>query len=224
MIKLTLKHTNGVEKTLLVPREKPLKDILEEDEYYSSCDDVLLNGHKLSDDDLAKAICDLGDTNAQEITLMIEPGLPWVTDDDPADNDPAEPDSACLPQVVIVGCACVIFSSFSPDELRDFSQYLPEALTLRDENGKPVFAITLDEKSSGSLTKYGAVFSGKTNAEGRAAITILIDPECEDTGAAVRGALGSAIISLAGMEEHLMSRKPELQEKKRLLNDHITAL
>ncbi len=86
---------------------------------------------------------------------------------------------------------------------------MPEALTMRDESGDPVFAIALDEKSPGSLTKYGAVFSKKATKQGNATITIIIDPDCDDTEEAVRETIGSAIVKLVDMEEYLMTKMSE---------------
>ena len=221
MIKLTLKHTDGKEKTLLVPEQKPLKEILEGDELYSPFDIVTMNGKPLSWEDLDKSLLDLGCSRDIEMTLMIGVSAPWKS----GEEDILSPCSVIYPpKTLIVGCACVVISTFTPEELKDFECYLPDALTMRDEKGEPVFAISLDEKSSGSLTKYGAVFSKRTNSEGHATITIIIDPECDDPEDAVRGALGSAIISLVSMEESLMGRLHDLNEKKTLLVEHIQKL
>ena len=55
MVKITLKH-NKMEKTLLVPEQKPVMDILDDAEKdFVPFDDVILNGRKLSLDDLKKA-------------------------------------------------------------------------------------------------------------------------------------------------------------------------
>ena len=95
---------------------------------------------------------------------------------------------------------------------------------MQDEHGDPIFAISLDETSPGSLNDYGAVFSTKTNKHGHATITIVIDPECEDTEKLVRESLGSSILRLIRMEQHLLMKQPELNEKKSLLADHITRI
>ena len=221
MIKLTLKHTDGKEKTLLVPEQKPLKDILEGVEFYSPFDTVTMNGKPLSWEDLEKNLLDLDCKRDGDVTLMVGENAPWES----ADRDESPIGSVIYPpKTLIVGCACVVISAFTPEELKDFERYLPEALTMRDEKGEPVFAISLDEKSPGSLTKYGAVFSKRTNSEGHATITIVIDPECDDPEDAVRSALGSAIVSLVNMEEALMDRIGELEQKKALMDEHIQRL
>lgn len=53
-------------------------------------------------------------------------------------------------------------------------------------------------------------------------ITILIDPDCDDPEEAVRNSLGPAILNLVDMEESLTTRYHELQERKDLLNLHIS--
>ena len=60
------------------------------------------------------------------------------------------------------------------------------------------------------------------HSEGNATITIIIDPDCDDAEEAVRDTLGSAIINLVEMEEHLMSLMCELNKKKSLLDDYIS--
>ena len=219
MIKIMLK-VDGKEKKLLAPEQKPIRDILAEaGVHISSGDKVNIDGRELSMDDLARNILDLGYLDSSELTFGVEYDLPWETDR----SDDTEPGSAICPSKArILGCACIIMSAFTPDELRDFQRYMPEVLTMRDERGEPVFAISLDERSPGSINQYGAVFSRYPNEDGRATMTIIIDPECDDREDAVREKLGSAILSLTDMEEHLMPRLSELQERKNLLKTQIS--
>ncbi len=49
-------------------------------------------------------------------------------------------------RVLVAGCACIIFSRLTPEEIRQFKTYHPEALVMEDDiTGEPVFAVDLDE-------------------------------------------------------------------------------
>ena len=218
MIKITLKYGEN-EKKMLVPEQKKVIEFLKEAEIkFSAEDGVFINEELLSGEDINKNLLELGYGDSSEPTIKIEYDLPWETG-----YSQEEPHGSVVypPKVRVIGCACIIFSAFTPDELRDLQRYIPDAMTMRSESGEPVFAISLDEASPGSLNKYGAVFSKRTTSSGNATITILIDPECDDPEEAVRESLGSAILNLVDMEEKLMKRMNELEQKKNLLNEHI---
>ena len=221
MIRVTLKY-EGNEKKILVSEQKKLRECLEESDIgFSPADAAFINDRRLSEEDLEKQLLELASGDASDITIRVEYDLPWETFSSSTDDG--------LPVIypsksLVVGCACIIFSEFTPDELRDFQCFMPEALTMRDDHGDPIFAISLEETSPGSLNEYGAVFSNKTNKQGHATITIVIDPECEDTEKLVRDSLGSSILRLIRMEQHLLMKQSELDEKKSLLADHITRI
>ena len=218
MVKITL-NNKGKKVSLLVPEQKPIKDVLKELEVdVTPFDSVTLHGKKLSPDDLDKNILDLGLGDQTDMDLVIADDVPWVTDDNPA----AGGSVVYPPKAKIIGCACIIASAFTVDELRDFQRYMPEALTKRDEKGEPIFAISLDETSPGSLNKYGATFSRKATKAGNATITNLLDPECDDMEDMVRDQLGSAILRLVDMEEYLMKKFSELHGRKEMLDLHIS--
>ena len=219
MIKITLKYGKN-EKKVLVPEMQKVRDFLKEAEVdFSENDGVIVGERLLSEDEIDQNFIDLGLADSSELTVRIEYDLPWKTDclDEITQGSVVYP-----PKAHVIGCACIIFSAFTPDDLRDFRRYLPEALVRRDEKGDPVFAISLDEKSPGSLNEYGAVFSTKTTKNGNATITIIIDPDCDDPEEAVRDTLGTAIIHLVDQEEYLMTQYKKLEEKKELVNGYIS--
>ena len=219
MIRITLQY-GGTEKKLLVPEMKKLRDVLNEADIAFSPEDHLIIGDRtLSGDELDKNLIDLGLAGSPELTARIEYDLPWDT------RSPEEALQGSViypPKARVIGCACIIFSAFTLDLLRDYQRYFPEALVRRDEKGDPVFAISLDESSPGSLNEFGAVFSRHTTKSGNPTITILIDPDCDDPEEAVRNSLGPAILNLVEMEETLTTRYHELQERKDLLDLHIS--
>ncbi len=218
MVKLKIVH-NGDEKKLIASEQKPIKDILDEGEVgFTPFDSVVLNGKKLSADELEKCILELGFDESSEITVNIEDDVPWET----SDSEKPEFGSVIYPpKAQVIGCACIIFSAFTLDELKEMQQFMPDAMTMRDDKGEPIFAISVDETQPGSLNKYGAVFSGKTTSQGNATITIVLDPTCENTEKLVREKLGSAILSLVDMEEYLVKKLPDLHKRKGLLDDYV---
>ena len=219
MIKITLKNGEK-EKKILVPEMQKVRDFLKDaDVDFSSDDGVIVGERLLTGDEIDQNFIDLGLADSSELTVRIEYDLPWKTD---YPKDVPQDPVIYPPKALVIGCACIIFSEFTPDELRDFQRYLPEALVRRDAKGEPVFAISLDEKSPGSLNEYGAVFSTKTNKAGNAVITIIIDPECDDPEEAVRKTLGPAILSLIEQEKYLITQHGKLEEKKDLLNEYIS--
>jgi len=221
MIKVTLKY-DGNEKKVLAPEMQKIRDLLKEAGIdFSEDDRVIICGRQLSGDEIDHNFIELGLAESSELALQIEYDLPWESE---SSNEVPAGSVVYPPKARIIGCACIIFSVFTPDELRDFQRNLPEALVKRDEKGEPVFAISLDESSAGSLNQYGAVFSRKAVKSGEATITILIDPDCDDPEEAVRESIGSAILSLVDMEEYLMTRRHELEERKELLNLHISKI
>lgn len=221
MIKITLKYGEK-EKKILAPEQKTVRDILKDAEIdFSEEDRIFAGNRQLSEDQMDRNLFELGHGDSSELTIRIEYDLPWEV----ADTDTWDDSNTSMvhpPKALVIGSACIIFSALTPEDIRDFQRYLPEALVQRDESGEPVFAISLDEKSPGSLNQYGAVFSKRTNSDGNATITILIDPECEDPKKTVREQLGSALISLVEMEEKLMRKLKDLQEKKGILDLYIS--
>ena len=219
MIRITLKHGDK-EKKLLAPETKKVGDFLKEAEVdFSDEDSVIIGDRLLQGDEIDKSFIDLDFAKSSELTIRIEADLPWKTSDS---GEESFGSVIYPPKARIIGCACIIVSSFSPNALRDYQRYLPETLTVRDEAGDPTFAISLDEKGPGSLNEYGAVFSKRTTSDGNATITILIDPECDDPEEAVRESIGAGILKLIDLEEHLMKKHHEIVERKALLDEYIS--
>ncbi len=127
-------------------------------------------------------------------------------------------------KAVVMGCACVIFSSLTPDEIKRFKTFHPEALKMKDEDdGSMVFSIDI-ENGAGSLLPEAATFSNVTSADGKATITVLLDPDIEDPMGAVKDRLGKPLMNLIEMEEQLMKMLPNLKEEEEKIDAQITRL
>lgn len=115
-------------------------------------------------------------------------------------------------RALILGCACVVRSKLTPGQIEKFSIYRPEALKLKDTAGNTVFTLDVGD-GGGSLTPEGAVFSRATTADGKATITILTDPECENRKEAVLSAIGIGFTLLDGLEKQLLTKLPDLEKE-----------
>ena len=108
-------------------------------------------------------------------------------------------------RVLVAGCACVITSLLTYEEIERFKRLHPEELFLKDEFGDAVFAIDVSD-STGLLIKGRAEYSRMTSADGKATITVLLDPEIEDREDAVRKSICPCLNGLNALEKQLLLR------------------
>lgn len=127
-------------------------------------------------------------------------------------------------QAVIVGSSCVVKSTLTPDEIKKMKKLHPEALTMVDEDGEPVFAIDIDERTPGSINSFGACFGNATSSDGKATITVLLEPTAENPDDLVYDKLGKALSNLDMMENELREMLPELHEEERRVRAMITRM
>ena len=125
-------------------------------------------------------------------------------------------------RATIMGCACVITSGLTVEQIEDFRKYLPEALKLTDEmSGEGVFSIDLDD-GPGCITEEKAVFIRTRTPDGKATITVVLDPEIEDKRETVRDKIGASLVALNRLEEQLLGKLDELGETVRRMDNMIT--
>jgi len=136
----------------------------------------------------------------------------------------------CLPnkdngaQAVVVGSSCVVKSTLTPADIKRIKKFHPEALVMDDEDGEPVFAIDIDETQPGSINEIGACFGNATSSDGKATITIVIDPAAEDPAELVYEKLGRALMYLKEMEDHIAEVLPDLDTEEREIRAMITRM
>lgn len=109
-----------------------------------------------------------------------------------------------MERVMIVGCACVIISSLSPEEIDRIKAYEPKALTLT-RDGEDCFSIDIGP-GQGSITESKAVYSRIRTEDGKATITIQLDPDTEDRTKAVSYKFGASLLKLDELEKQLLIR------------------
>ena len=127
-------------------------------------------------------------------------------------------------QAVVAGSACVVKSTLTPEEINRIKKFHPEALVMQDENGEPVFAIDIDEEQPGSINNNGACFGNATSSDGKATITVVLDPTAENPEELVYDKLGRALLYLKDMEEQIAEVLPELGEEEREIRSMITRI
>ena len=127
-------------------------------------------------------------------------------------------------RALLMGCACVVKSMLTPEQIEKFCIYDPEALVKKNEAGEAVFRIDLDGELPGSITPERAVFSKVKTTDGKATITVIIDPECEDRKAALMETVGPGLRQLEEMEPQLLAKLPDLAEKEKQAWDLFSQL
>ena len=118
-------------------------------------------------------------------------------------------------RAVILGCACVITSRLTCEQYEMYSRYHPEALKMADEDGNVIFTVEIDQDGPGSILPDKACFSRTKTPDGKATITVVIDPEIEEKVKVITERFGSALLHLEELEEHLLEKAGELEEEVR---------
>ena len=128
------------------------------------------------------------------------------------------------PRALLMGCACVVKSRLTPGEIEKFCIYNPEALVMKNDQGEEIFRIDLDDETPGCITREAAVFSKVTTEEGKATITVLIDPECEDKKKAIMESVGPGLRLLEVLEQQLVAKLPGLADEEKKAWELFTQL
>ena len=129
-----------------------------------------------------------------------------------------------MTKAVLAGCALVIFSELTPDEIDRFKLYQPEALKATDENDpEDVFMLDIED-GPGHLEDTEAVYSRTKSADGKATITILLDPEAENKLELVQKNVGRALVKLQKLEEKLLEGIDGVIEREKKVNSLISPI
>ena len=203
MIKVTI-VSNNPRATVFVPKTKTVRQILEENNVAYANAAVSMDGCTLRPGDMDKSLEQHGITEKTTLSAL------------------ANKDNAA--QAVIIGSSCVIKSALTPDEIKQLKKLSPESLILTDEDGEPIFALDIDESTPGDINKIGACFGNATSADGKATITIVLDPTAENPVELVYEKLGTALSYLDEMETQLADVLPSLAEKEARIRDMISKM
>ncbi len=128
--------------------------------------------------------------------------------------------STCSAQsrAMMAGYACIIFSRLTPEEINLFKIFRPEAMTLLDEEtGEEVFSLDIEEGQPGSLRPDFALFSTVPSADGKATITVLLDPSGHARTELVKKKLGKGLKRLDQLEEQMIALLPEVKRDQEVV-------
>ena len=204
MIKITL-VTNNPRVTDIVPETMTVREFLEKHEVNYAIGQTSIDSVPLRIGDMDKTFAELLDGAERAVVSCL-----------------AHKDNAA--SATIVGSACVVKSTLTPEEIKKLKKFHPESLTMVDEDGDPVFAIDIDERGPGSINSNGACFGNATSTDGKASITVLLDPTAENVEELVYERLGQALAYLEEMETSLVEMIPGLEEQERKVRAMITRL
>ena len=125
-------------------------------------------------------------------------------------------DNASEATAVINGSAMVIASSATPEQLKTMKKYRPQALKLYEGEGsakKEVFMVSIGP-GTGFISKDGAIFSERTNKDGKATITMDIPEDVTDVKEWAADALGVSILNLRKTEKQFATMLADVQKEK----------
>ena len=129
-----------------------------------------------------------------------------------------------MEKAVVMGCVCVVVSSLTPEQLESAKRYAPEVLKLTDETGDVVYSLDIDKNQPGNVMKETALYSDCKSADGKATITIILDPEVEDKAQLVHDSLGADLLKLDRLERQILEKMEGIEEKEKQARDLIISL
>lgn len=117
---------------------------------------------------------------------------------------------------MITGGAMVIVSTATPEQLKMLKKYRPSALKLYEGEGaakKEVFMAGIDS-GAGCINKYGAIFSDRTDKNGKATITMTIPEDVADVKEWAADTLGVSILHLRKLEKQFAPMLEDVKQEK----------
>ena len=193
MLKITL-ETDGIIREVLVPESRTIRQVLTEKHISYRAGSVYINGLPIYMEGL--------DT---PFSHMSEEQTHYVIREKEASGAEEAGFHTCRgPKSFVFGSACIIVSSLSAEEIRRMKAVSPELLQLRDENGEPYFAMDIEE-GYGSIKEYGAVYGNQVTGEGKATITILLNPAEPNLANLIRVRLREALRKLVRLEGQILA-------------------
>ena len=198
MIKVNLRTTAETAKVLFASERESVQDILSANGIAQPSEVLVrMDSSRFSLDNVNVPIRELMNNGevCVDVTVSAEP-----------QEEAAE--SLILPfpetgRIIRFGCAALVVSAFSPDELKQIKARFPEALQLKDDAGHSVFNIDICDDGPGHLDDDHAVFSTVRSGNGKATITVLIDPDADDKTATLRKTVGDGVERLLCLEAQI---------------------
>lgn len=131
-----------------------------------------------------------------------------------------------MAKLSIAGNVVVVTSTLKIEEIETLAKYQPKSLKLfeptEDGHRTEVFSVCVGNK--GSISKFGACFSGESFANGGASLTIALPAGLEDAVGYVADTYGVAVELLGKVEENAAVALDEVKAKCDALKASIEIL
>ena len=108
-------------------------------------------------------------------------------------------------RAVIIGCACVIYSSLKLEELIWVRSHYPDILNLIGEDGQPYFTVGYEADMPGCIIPDGVTFGKRTDRDGYACATVVLDPEHPDPETLIYEKLSDSLQMLGEVETMVLA-------------------
>ncbi len=129
-----------------------------------------------------------------------------------------------MAKAILAGCALVIFSELTPEEIERFKMFQPEALKMIDENNpEDIFTLDIDD-GPGYLEETKAAYSRTKSADGKATITILLNPDVKNKLELAQKNVGRALLKLQKLEKKLLEVIDSVNEIEGKVNSLISLM
>lgn len=102
---------------------------------------------------------------------------------------------------------------YTPEQIKEICRYRPEAMKLKDEDGKTVFTVGKVSKENGSINGIGAEFGGAHAASGNAVIKLEAGA-AEDIKKWIEENIGVSILNLQKVEAQWANALAEIAAEK----------
>ena len=193
---------NNGPRAAIVDENATIRDILNEEGVAYEGRMVSVDGACLHVSDFNTILADLTEAEIPHISVT------------------AKSDNAA--EATVIANALIVTSALKLEDLETIKKYRPKALRMyeKDEDGMKSEVFRLDVKDgTGEISKIAVVYGKTTDAEGRARLTMAVDPVDPE---AIKDKYGPALVTLAKLEETLAGVALEIAAEKADIESRIT--
>ena len=202
MKRITILNNSG-RQTVIVPENKTVRQILEENNVNYSVGVTGINGITLADAQLDGGIGDFVDGDSAFLTVVVK-----------AQN---------AADVSVLGNAAIVESDILLDDLKLIKKYRPDALVLKDEDGAPYFMVGIADDPAGEADKFGFIASPTATNEGYAQVTLMVDID-DNIIDRLEDELGACLINLDEIEKAVPGLIDEIKAEREAVRSRIVLL
>ena len=107
-----------------------------------------------------------------------------------------------MAKFVVAGHTCILVSGVKMEDIRKVERFAPEILTLKDEDGNPVFKVTTDHCGEGTFSEFGVEFSCTPDMNGYPIATLNVRgaDDVEELKTIIAEEFGMVVTNLAKVE------------------------